>query len=172
MKTQDFSTYALVPTPSLRSEVLRASALSLVNLRHSSAISSLFSFFSVIKLFSHLFSISNCPIRASSAEALSVISLAVFSRFCSRCFFLTRKRALAAVFRRRLSSSAASREASSSPLTRLGSRMASIGRFSPGLGPPRVEAGVPMLGETRFRGENEFWDGASVGAKPENPENG
>ena len=35
----------------------------------------------------------------------------MFSSACSRCFFLTRKRAEAAVLRRRLSSSAAWREA-------------------------------------------------------------
>ncbi len=53
-----------------------------------------------------------------------------------------------------------------------------MGRFSPGLGPPKVEAGVPMLDGTKLCGENDVWigagriKGASPGVKPENPANG
>src|SRR6187402_383595 len=49
---------ALVPTPSLRSEPF-LSAFSALYFFHSAAISSLLSFFSVIRFFNHLFSVSN-----------------------------------------------------------------------------------------------------------------
>lgn len=52
------------------------------------------------------FSFSSSFTRASRTLTFSVISFASFSIACSRCFFLTRKRALAAVLRRLLSSSA------------------------------------------------------------------
>ena len=104
--------HALVPTPLLRSELFLCS-FSALNFFHSAAISSFESFFSVIKFFNHLFSVSSWFIRPSNAATLSLISFADRSKACSLCFFLTRNRAEAAVFRRRLSSSAASRDASS-----------------------------------------------------------
>ncbi len=66
-------------------------------------------FFSTTSPRSHSFSVSRRPMRCSSSKFLFSSSLAVCSRACSRCFFLTRKRAEAAVLRRRLSSSAAAR---------------------------------------------------------------
>jgi len=73
----------------------------------------IFSCFSVKRFLSHRFSISSCATRASRLAFISVTSLTVRSRACSRCFFFNRNRALAAVFRRRLSSSAARRFCSS-----------------------------------------------------------
>lgn len=71
--------------------------------------------FSVRRFLSHRFSISSWAIRASSEAFFSVVSRTVRSRVCSRCFFFIRNRALAAVFRRRRSSSATSRPCSSCP---------------------------------------------------------
>ena len=79
------------------------------NLVHKSPIFSAPTPRSVIKPFSHLFSSSSSATFFSSAFDFSVISLADFSKACSRCFFLTRKRADAAVLRLRLSSSASTR---------------------------------------------------------------
>lgn len=79
--------------------------------------------------------------RPSNAATLSLISFAERSSACSRCFFLTRKRADAAVFRRRLSSSAARREASS----RSAGGVESAFRFVPADGAPRVELGEPAV---------------------------
>lgn len=69
-------------------------------------------FFPVNKSFNHLFSLSNCAILVSKISIRSPICLVLFSKACSRCFFLVRKRADAAVFRSRLTCS--SREISSS----------------------------------------------------------
>lgn len=55
---------------------------------------------------SHFISSSSSFTRDSRRSDFSVISCAVRSKACSRCFFLIRNRALAAVLRRRLSSSA------------------------------------------------------------------
>lgn len=109
-----------VPTPFFLLSVILAPSsplsLSLAALRlnafHSSARKS-FPFFSVIRFFNHSFWVCSCSILCSSCAVLSFSSFAVFSRACSRCFFFTRKRAEAAVFRRRLSSSAAWRDDSS-----------------------------------------------------------
>lgn len=65
--------------------------------------------FSTISPRSHLISISSSRTLLSKISDLAVISLAVFSRICSRNRFLCRKRADAAVLRLRLSSSAAKR---------------------------------------------------------------
>lgn len=131
----------LVPTPFFSSPVLLAASspplsLSLparrLNAFHSSAKKSL-PFFSVMRFFNHSFWVCNCPIFCSNCAVLSLSSLAVFSSACSRCFFLTRKRADAAVFRRRLSSSAARRDGSSWPRLELG-EAALAGRLLPGAG--------------------------------------
>lgn len=79
---------------------------------------------SVIRPLSHLFSNSSSLTRFSNALALSVMSFADFSRACSRCFFFTRKRADAAVFLLRLSSSASTLARSVG--TRAGSRRSSF----------------------------------------------
>ncbi|RUS31645.1 hypothetical protein BC938DRAFT_477369 [Jimgerdemannia flammicorona] len=76
-----------------------------------SARSSSLESFSTIRPRSHLISISSSRTRFSSRSALELISRAVRSSACSRCFFLMRKRADAAVLRRRLSSSAANFDA-------------------------------------------------------------
>lgn len=111
-----------VPTPFFFSSLLLAASsplsLSLPALRlnafHSSAKKS-FPFFSVMRFFNHSFCVCSCPIFCSKCAVLSFSSFAAFSRACSRCFFFTRKRADAAVLRRRLSSSAAWRDDSSWP---------------------------------------------------------
>ncbi|RUS22191.1 hypothetical protein BC937DRAFT_90047 [Endogone sp. FLAS-F59071] len=72
--------------------------------------------FSTMSPRSHLTSISSSRTRVSSAPAFSLISRAVRSSACSRCFFLIRNRADAAVLRRRLSSSAANLDAASSSI--------------------------------------------------------
>lgn len=130
--------------------LLRYEEPSLLNFRHNSAISSLFSFFSVMRFFNHLFSVSNWPIRVSNCATFSVISFAVRSNVCSRCFFFTRNRALAAVLRLRLSSSAARREASSSDV---GTFVTSAFRLSPARG----EITAPLLDDVSA-GDDKFED--------------
>ena len=98
-----------VPTPFFPSSLLLAPS-ALISLTKSPT--STRPVFSVTSVLNHLFSVSNCPILVSNAVALSTNSLFVLSRACSRAFFLMRKRADAAVLRRRLSSSAAAREVS------------------------------------------------------------
>lgn len=78
------------------------------------ATSSLLSALPVTKFFSHLFSRRRSSMIDSNLAFLSVWSLTVCSSACSRCFFFTRNRALAAVLRRRLSSSARCLDFSSS----------------------------------------------------------
>ena len=66
-------------------------------------------FFSTSRFRSQRFSSCRVEIFFSRSLTRSAISLAAFSMAWSRCFFLMRKRADAAVLRRRLSSSAATR---------------------------------------------------------------
>lgn len=82
---------------------------------------------SVINPRSQPFSVLSVSTSFSRTATRSLNSLASISSACSRCFFLTRKRALAAVFRRRLSSSIARRFRSSS-LRPLGSIPSGNGR--------------------------------------------
>lgn len=65
----------------------------------------LFSCFSKRRVRSHLISCSKDFTRSVNCSDFSVISSTVFCMACSRIFFFARKRALAAVFRRRLSCS-------------------------------------------------------------------
>lgn len=101
-----FQSVATVPTPFFLS--LSPSTLSTVSFRSLIAFSKPTTpFRSTTSPRNHSFSVSSWLTRFSSSFALSPNSFAVRSSACSRCFFLTRKRADAAVFRRRLSSSAA-----------------------------------------------------------------
>ena len=150
---------AFVPTPLFRSEPFLCS-FSALNFFHSAAISSFESFFSVIRFFSHLFSVSNWLIRPSNAATLSLISFADRSSACSLCFFLTRNRAEAAVFRRRLSSSAASRDASSNDCASEGEvEMESDYLLVPD--GAVADVGDPAAGDEAYRA----WPGWTVGCR-------
>src|ERR1700753_2542028 len=100
---------------------------------------------SVISSLSHRFSVSKAPIRFRSSSHRSVMSRARRSNSASRSFFFSRNRALAAVLRRRLSSSITAVIKSS--LTGISSLLSAEACKTPKAGPDDVGEDAARLAE-------------------------